>query len=107
MGEKIPAKEIGLPTTGAEVTGAQMVGVSGEGPKAIGAYCRVEAAIHPVDRSAPDIRMQVGLPAQWNGRAMMFGGGAFDGVILDIAANVPFGPADQPTPEPRPRRSSI
>lgn len=75
-----------------------MVGASGGGPTAIRAYCRVEAAIHPVDQSAPDIRTRVALPAQWNGRAMMFGGGGFNGVIPDITANVHYGPTDQLTP---------
>jgi len=95
---KVPAAAIGLPTTGAEVTDARMVDASGDGAKAIGPYCRVEAAIHPVDQKAPDITMQVDLPARWNGRVMMFGGGGFDGVIPDITANVPYGAADQRTP---------
>ncbi|MEY9988471.1 hypothetical protein ABIE67_000503 [Streptomyces sp. V4I8] len=96
-GVKVPATVIGLPTTGAEVTGARMVEASGEESRATGPYCRVEASIHPVDRSAPDITVQVNLPTRWNGRAMMFGGG-FDGVIPDITANVPYGAADQRTP---------
>ncbi|MEY9997406.1 hypothetical protein ABIE67_009525 [Streptomyces sp. V4I8] len=97
-GVRIPAERIGLPTTGAEVTDARMVDASGEGSAAIGAYCRVEASIHPVDPSAPDIRMRLALPTRWNGRAMMFGGGAFDGVVPDVTANVPYGPADRLTP---------
>ncbi|MFJ8794342.1 tannase/feruloyl esterase family alpha/beta hydrolase [Streptomyces sp. NPDC102462] len=97
-GVKIPAAAIGMPTTGAEVTSARTVGASGDGPTAIGSYCQVDAAIHPVDPSAPDIEMRVALPDQWNNRAMMFGGGGYDGAIPDVTGNVPYGPGDRRTP---------
>ena len=61
-GVEIPARVIGLPTTGGEVTDATLVAPSGSGTTAIGEYCRVSAALHPVDTAAPDIRMQVALP---------------------------------------------
>jgi feruloyl esterase len=38
------------------------------------------------------------MPADWNRKAMMFGGGGYDGTIPDIAQNVPLGRSDQPTP---------
>lgn len=93
-GLRIPASEIGLPTTGAEVTAAQVMPASATA----GEYCQVDAAIHPVDPAAPDIRMRVALPTGWNGNALMFGGGGYDGTIPDVTGNVPFGPADQPRP---------
>ncbi|MET9427161.1 tannase/feruloyl esterase family alpha/beta hydrolase [Streptomyces sp. NPDC003036] len=98
LGLRIPASAIGLPTTGGEVTAAQPVPAAGSGAAATGAYCRVDAAIHPVDPRAPDIRMRVALPEQWNGKAMMFGGGGYDGTIPDVTGNVPFGPTDRPRP---------
>jgi feruloyl esterase len=97
-GTKIPAHTIGLPTAGAEVTGAQIVTTSRHGPTSIPAYCRVEAAIRPVDPYAPDIRMRVALPMHWNGKAMMLGGGGFNGIIPDITANLAYGPVNQFTP---------
>ncbi|MDQ0383160.1 tannase/feruloyl esterase family alpha/beta hydrolase [Amycolatopsis thermophila] len=82
-GLAIPAAAIGLPTTGGTVTSAQPVT----------GYCQVDAALHPVDPAAPDIRMRVALPEAWNGKALMFGGGGYDGTIPNVAGNVPFGPS--------------
>ncbi|WP_353953313.1 tannase/feruloyl esterase family alpha/beta hydrolase [Knoellia sp. S7-12] len=61
-------------------------------------YCEVEAAISPIDATAPDIRLRLALPTTWNGNAFMFGGGGYDGTIPNVAGNVLFGPTDQPTP---------
>ncbi|MGX7829725.1 tannase/feruloyl esterase family alpha/beta hydrolase [Actinokineospora sp. 24-640] len=97
-GVVVPARAIGLPTTGGEVTGVRVVAASGRGPAAVGAHCRVDAVVHPVDPAAPDIEFQVALPTRWNHKVVMFGGGGYDGTIPDIAGTVPFGPADQPTP---------
>ncbi|WP_050468978.1 tannase/feruloyl esterase family alpha/beta hydrolase [Herbaspirillum chlorophenolicum] len=94
----VPAPAIGLPTGGARVIRAEMVAAAGDGAKAIGAYCKVLGEIAPVDPAAPAIRFQLDLPAQWNGRALMLGGGGYNGTIPDPAGNVPAGPVDQPTP---------
>ncbi|UQS23842.1 tannase/feruloyl esterase family alpha/beta hydrolase [Amycolatopsis thermalba] len=87
-GLAIPAAAIGLPTSGGTVTAAQVTG----------GYCQVDAALHPVDPAAPDIRMRVALPAEWNGKALMFGGGGYNGTIPNVAGNVPFGPVGGATP---------
>ncbi|WP_457355548.1 tannase/feruloyl esterase family alpha/beta hydrolase [Sphingomonas sp. UYP23] len=52
----------------------------------------------PIDQKAPSIKMELDLPAAWNGKAMMFGGGGFDGTIPDTTADVPAGTLDKPTP---------
>lgn len=93
-GVDIPARVIGLPTTGGEVTDATLVAPSGSGVAAIGEYCRVSAALHPVDPEAPDIGMQVALPTTWNRKALMFGGGGYNGTVPALDQNVPFGPND-------------
>ncbi len=98
LGLRIPAATIGLPTTGGEVTEALVVAASGEGPTLVGEYCRVSAALHPVDPTAPDIDLQVALPTSWNRKALMFGGGGYNGTIPAVTGNVPFGPADELTP---------
>ncbi|TDV56284.1 tannase/feruloyl esterase family alpha/beta hydrolase [Actinophytocola oryzae] len=92
----IPASVMSLPTTGGRVTSTSVVTsvISGETIT----YCQVDADIFPVDQSAPDIRMRVALPYDWNREALMFGGGGYNGTIPDLTANVPFGPADKPTP---------
>ena len=94
----VPVAGIGLPTTGATVTSASVVAAAGSGPAALGEYCRVTADIAPVDPAAPRIKLQVDLPAAWNGKVLMFGGGGYDGEVPNIAGNVPAGPIDRPFP---------
>jgi hypothetical protein len=93
---RIPASVMSLPTTGGRVESTSVITrvVSGQTIT----YCQVDAAISPVDPSAPDIGLRVALPHGWNRKAMMFGGGGYNGTIPDLTANVPFGPADQPVP---------
>jgi hypothetical protein len=92
----IPASVMSLPTTGGRVTSASVMTsvISGETIT----YCQVDADVFPVDPSAPDIKMRVDLPDDWNRQAMMFGGGGYNGTIPDLTANVPFGPTDRPVP---------
>ncbi|MFD2419424.1 tannase/feruloyl esterase family alpha/beta hydrolase [Amycolatopsis pigmentata] len=93
---RIPASVMSLPTTGGQVESTSVMTsvVSGE----VVTYCQVDADIFPVDPSAPDIRMRVDLPYDWNRKAMMLGGGGYDGTIPDLTVNVPFGPTDEPVP---------
>ncbi|MEV4318144.1 tannase/feruloyl esterase family alpha/beta hydrolase [Actinocrispum sp. NPDC049592] len=93
---KIPASVMSLPTTGGRVGSASVVTKVVSGVTTV--YCQADADIFPVDPSAPHIKMRVALPYGWNGKAMMFGGGGYDGTIPDVGSNVPFGPADQPVP---------
>ncbi len=97
-GMAVPAVAIGLPTTGAVVTSTAVVPASGTGPTAVGEYCRVLGDINPVDSTAPKIKFQVNLPVTWNSRAMMFGGGGYNGTIATGTGNVPAGPVNQLTP---------
>jgi acetyl esterase/lipase len=93
-GVRIPASAIGLRTSGGQVTATRLV----EATTTTGRYCLADAAIRPVDPGAPSIRLQIALPSTWNHNGLMFGGGGYDGTIPNVAANVPFGPDDQPTP---------
>jgi feruloyl esterase len=97
-GIAIPAAEIALPTNGGTVTAAAVVAASGSGATALPEYCAVSGTLSPVDPAAPPIKFSVALPTEWNTKAMMFGGGGFDGSIPSVTGNVPAGPADQPTP---------
>ena len=97
-GFTIPAASIGLPTTGAIVTSTVLVPAAGTGVAAVAEYCKVLGDINPVDVKAPKIKFQVNLPANWNNKAMMFGGGGYNGVIATGLGNVPAGPADKPAP---------
>ena len=93
-GRTVAAAGIGLPTTGAVVTSTQTVAASAT----VGEYCRVLGDINPVSASAPKIKFQLNLPTNWNNKAVMFGGGGYNGTIATGTGNVPAGPTDKPTP---------
>lgn len=84
-GAVVPASQIGLPTQGALVTAARLVAASGKTP----AHCELQGQIHPLDPAAPPIRFQLNLPSPWNGKALHFGGGGFDGSVVSGKGNVP------------------
>nr|WP_166459557.1 tannase/feruloyl esterase family alpha/beta hydrolase [Amycolatopsis pithecellobii] len=93
---EIPSSVMSLPTSGGRVSSASVTTsvVSGQTIE----YCQIDADLFPVDPAAPDIKMRADLPYGWNRKAMMFGGGGYNGTIPDLTSNVPFGPADQPAP---------
>ena len=93
-GMTVAAAAIGLPTTGAVVTSTQTVAASAT----VGEYCKVLGDINPVSANAPKIRFQLNLPTAWNNKALMFGGGGYNGSIATGTGNVPAGPTDKPTP---------
>jgi len=101
LGREIPAQAIGLPSSGARVTAATPIAAGGSAPQTFGAYCDLSAEIRPVDPAAPAIRMRLVLPEQWNRKAMMFGGGGYNGTVPNVAGNVPAGPVINP------RRSAV
>jgi hypothetical protein len=96
-GIAIPATAIGLPTSGGTVTSAVVVPATAT----VAEHCLVNAGILPVDPAAPRILFRVALPAAWNGKALMYGGGGFDGSIPNVVGNVPAGAPDQPLPVTR------
>ena len=93
-GRTIAAGVIGLPTSGARIVSAEIVVAAGEGAAALGEYCKLNVAIDPVDTSAPPIRMVLDMPTGWNHKGLMFGGGGYNGILPNIAGNVPVGRAD-------------
>ncbi|WP_332740236.1 tannase/feruloyl esterase family alpha/beta hydrolase [Hydrogenophaga sp.] len=92
-GFTLSAADLSLPTTGAAVTGATYL-TGGT----LGNHCQVRGAIRPVDPSAPDITFAVNLPTTWNGKAIHFGGGGFNGRLIDGTEQIRFGPPDKPAP---------
>lgn len=106
----IAAAKIGLPTGGATIDSATLVAaaplaVAERGPTpaalitpAVPQYCKVLGRIAPVDAKAPPILFQVNLPTQWNGRSVQYGGGGFNGVLINGLALVPAARFDSPAP---------
>jgi hypothetical protein len=100
-GMAIPASAIALPTGGGVVTSAAVVPAAGVGAALVAEHCLVNASISPVDPAAPRILFRVALPTSWNQKALMYGGGGFDGSIPNVTGNVPAGPTDQALPVTR------
>ena len=73
-GRAIPAAAIGLPTQGGIVTSARHQG-SHQG------FCKLRGEIRSVDPQADPIRFELNFPDQWNGKALQYGGGTFDGYV--------------------------
>ena len=103
QGRSIARAEIGLPSGDATVISAavQMMPATMSGPEPTIAFCKLLGAIAPLDPSAPPIRFQVNLPAQWNGRAVQYGGGGFNGVLITGLAPLRDAPLDLPPPVAR------
>lgn len=96
-GTVIAPARIGLPTQGATITSATAVG-AGDAGNTLGDYCRVRGTIASIDAQAPVIQFAVNLPQQWNRKAIHFGGGGFNGRLIDGTEPIRFGPIDKPAP---------
>lgn len=96
-GKSLPASQIGLPTQGATVTSATPV-AAGDAGNLMGDYCRVRGTIQPVDPNSQSINFALNLPEKWNQKTIHFGGGGFDGVLIDGTETIRFGPAGKPAP---------
>ncbi len=106
----VPASAIGLPSGAARIDSATWVdatplSVAERGPTpaarvnpATPAFCRVLGRIDPLDPAAPPIVFQVNLPASWNGRSVQYGGGGFNGVLINAIGLPPAARFDTPTP---------
>ncbi|WP_420224765.1 tannase/feruloyl esterase family alpha/beta hydrolase [Pigmentiphaga litoralis] len=96
-GTTVAAADLSLPTRGALITSAALVLANDPG-NTNGEYCRVLGAIKPMDATAPDIRFQVNLPSTWNGKALQFGGGGYNGSIPSTIGKAPLGSDTAPVP---------
>src|SRR5215471_9760090 len=100
---KIPASDIGLPSGGANIASATLATVSADPatPGATREYCKVLGAVQPVDPAAPPVHFQVNLPVQWNGKAVQYGGGGSNGVLITGLNPLRDARADTPVPVAR------
>jgi feruloyl esterase len=85
----IPATAIALASRGATIRSADVIGAAERAIESNGVvtpaspdYCKVIGTIEPVDPSAPMITFQVNLPTAWNGKALQYGGGGFNGTLV-------------------------
>ncbi|MET0508368.1 MAG: tannase/feruloyl esterase family alpha/beta hydrolase, partial [Burkholderiaceae bacterium] len=84
----IPASAIGLPSGTASIESATFVpavaqAVSGTtATPASPDYCKALGSIAPVDPAAQRINFQLNLPTSWNGKALQYGGGGYNGTLV-------------------------
>jgi Tannase and feruloyl esterase len=100
---RILASEIGLPTGGATITSAQMATVPADSlnPGTTRDYCKVLGAVQPIDPNAPPVNFEINLPADWNGKAVQYGGGGSNGVLITGLAALRDARRDTPVPVAR------
>jgi hypothetical protein len=100
---KIPPSEIGLPSGGATIASAQMATVPADplNPGATRDYCKVLGEVAPIDPNAPPVSFEVNLPADWNGKAVQYGGGGSNGVLITGLAPLRDARRDTPVPVAR------
>jgi hypothetical protein len=100
---KIPASEIALPSGGATIASAQMATVPADplNPGATRDFCKVLGAVEPKDPTAPPVNFEVNLPADWNGKAVQYGGGGSNGVLITGLAPLRDARRDTPVPVAR------
>jgi len=78
----------GLPSGKASVTSAVLVSASaatvndGAFAPALPQFCKVSGTIASRDPAAQPINFQLNLPTTWNGKAVQYGGGGFNGVLI-------------------------
>ena len=106
----IPAADIGLPSGGARIDSAAWqtatpLAMAERGPTpaaritpATPAFCKVLGRIAPVNPASPPILFQVNLPAQWNGRSLQYGGGGFNGTLINAVGLAVAQRFDTPSP---------
>jgi hypothetical protein len=79
---QIPPSSIGLPSGAATITSATFVPAQSAPAAATPDYCKVLGTIAPVDPAAQLIHFQINLPFAWNGKALQYGGGGFNGTLV-------------------------
>ncbi len=87
-GTVIAAARLELATSGAQVETAEYVEPG---------YCKVLGFIKPVDPEAPQVRFQLNLPTDWNGKSLQCGGGGLNGNLISCTTMLRDAP---PVPTP-------
>jgi len=99
-GRTIDAKSIRLPTRGGKIQTAEIATLTPT-TGASASYCKILGALAPIDPKAFPINFQINLPLAWNGRAVQYGGGGFNGVLITGLDPLRDQPLDLPPPVAR------
>jgi len=99
-GRAIDAKLIGLPSAGGKIASAEIAMLTAANG-ASAPYCKVMAAIAPLDPKSTPVNIEINLPLDWNGKAVQYGGGGFNGVLITGLDPLRDQPPDLPPPVAR------
>jgi len=99
-GTVIAKAQIGIPSGDAKIASAEAAAIAATmaAPEPTVSYCKVLGAIAPIDPAATPIQFQINLPAQWNARAVQYGGGGYNGVLITGLAPLRDSPPDLTPP---------
>jgi feruloyl esterase len=103
-GYTIPPSAIGLPSGVATLASATYSPAATESTSGSARnpstpdYCKVLGTIAPVDPAAQPIRFQINLPLDWNGKALQYGGGGFNGTLITGLAPLRDAAPGEPLP---------
>ncbi len=93
-GKVVPASAIGLASGAATVSQATLVAAAGDLPE----YCQLQGTIAARSAGADAIRFQLNLPTVWNEKALMVGGGGFNGSLVTATGPLRDAAPGQPLP---------
>jgi hypothetical protein len=93
-GQTVAATDIGLPSGVATVRSATLVSAGNDLPD----HCKVLGDIAARTSHAERIHFQLNLPVAWNQKALMYGGGGFNGVLITGLMPLRDAPAGEPVP---------
>jgi feruloyl esterase len=93
-GKTVEASAIGLPSGTASVAQATLVAAAGDLPE----FCQLLGSIAARTAGADAIRFQINLPTNWNEKALMVGGGGFNGTLINSTAALRDAAPGQPLP---------
>ena len=96
-GKTVSAAQIGLASGSATVSSAVLVPAITTAPE-FAEYCKVLGSIAALTAGADPIRFRLNLPTTWNQKAVMVGGGGFNGTLIDAAAAIRDAAPGQPQP---------
>jgi len=96
-GRTIDADRIRLPNAGGKIASAEiatLTAANGAGAP----YCKVMAQVAPLDPKSFQINIEINLPLDWNGKAVQYGGGGYNGVLITGLDPLRDQPPDLPPP---------
>lgn len=96
-GRAIAPARIALPSAGGKIASAEIATLTAANG-ASASYCKLMAQIAPLDPKSYPINIEINLPLEWNGKAVQYGGGGFNGVLITGLDPLRDQPPDLPPP---------